>query len=120
LALARRAVNEWATRLAFSVVEKTKFVTAASELGRNVLVHGGGGDMRITHLERGGRTGLELVFEDQGPGIADVAKAMTDGFSTAGSMGLGLGGARRLVNEFELSSTPGGGTRVTVVQWKRR
>jgi serine/threonine-protein kinase RsbT len=113
-------VLEWATRLAFPVVDRTKFVTAASELGRNVLVHGRGGTMTIEELLRDGRIGLRLRFDDQGPGIADVERAMTDGFSTARSMGMGLGGARRLVNEFVLASTPGQGTTVTVIQWKRR
>jgi serine/threonine-protein kinase RsbT len=120
LNIARRVVQEWATRLAFSVVDRTKFVTAASELGRNALVHGKGGSMQITELERDGKTGLQLVFADQGPGIPDIDKAMRDGYSTANSMGLGLGGSRRLVNEFDLKSAPGKGTIVTVIQWKRR
>ena len=111
---------EWSTRLAFPVVDRTKFVTAASEIGRNVLVHGKGGTMTIEELRNNGRDGLQLVFHDQGPGIVDIAQAMTDGFSTARSMGLGLGGARRLVNEFTLASQPGEGTTVTVIQWKRR
>ncbi len=111
---------EWSTRLAFTVVDRTKFVTAASELGRNVLVHGKGGTMAIEELQENGRAGLRLVFQDQGPGIPDIAQALTDGFSTARSMGLGLGGAKRLVNEFTLSSVPGQGTTVTVIQWKRR
>ena len=118
--MARRAVSEWASSLAFSAVEKTKFVTAASELARNTLVHGKGGTMTITELHRDEKPGLQLIFQDQGPGIEDISRAMTDGFTTAGSMGLGLGGARRLVNEFELTSAPGGGTKVTVTQWKRR
>jgi serine/threonine-protein kinase RsbT len=113
-------VLEWATRLAFPVVDRTKFVTAASELGRNVLVHGQGGTMTINELVREGRSGLQLRFEDRGPGIADVEQAMADGFSTARSLGMGLGGARRLVNEFALTSQPGQGTTVTVIQWKRR
>ncbi|MBN9409477.1 MAG: anti-sigma regulatory factor [Burkholderiales bacterium] len=120
LTLARRTVQEWATRIGFSVVERTKFVTAASEIGRNALVHGKGGTMRIEEIARDGRQGLQLVFQDQGPGIADVQRAMTDGFSTANSMGLGLGGTKRLVNEFDISSTPGQGTRVVITQWKRR
>jgi serine/threonine-protein kinase RsbT len=120
LSIARRIVMEWATRLAFSVVDKTKFVTAASELGRNTLKHGMGGTMQITELLNDGRSGLRLVFEDTGPGIADIEQALQDGFTTAKSMGLGLGGTRRLVNEFDIVSTPGVGTKVTVVQWKRR
>lgn len=110
----------WATRLEFTEVARTKFVTAASELGRNALVHGGGGTMVIDELLREGRTALQLVFEDQGPGIPDIEAALTDGFSTAKSLGLGLGGARRLVNEFSLESQAGRGTKVTITQWKRR
>lgn len=111
---------EWSTRLEFSSLERTKLVTAASELGRNTLVHGMGGSMTISELESGLRTGLQLLFEDNGPGIADIAQAMTDGYSSAKSLGLGLGGARRLVNEFDIASVPGEGTRITVRQWKRR
>lgn len=118
--MARRAVLEWATRLAFGVVDRTKFVTAASELGRNTLVHGKGGSMLLSEIVENGRSGLRLVFTDSGPGIADIAQAMKDGFTTANSMGLGLGGAQRLVNEFDIVSAPGAGTQVTVTQWKRR
>jgi serine/threonine-protein kinase RsbT len=117
---ARRLVQEWATQLEFSSLEKTKLVTAASELGRNTLVHGKGGSMSISELRQDGRMGLQLLFEDNGPGIADIAQALTDGFSTARSLGLGLGGARRLVNEFDIASAPAQGTRITVRQWKRR
>jgi serine/threonine-protein kinase RsbT len=117
---ARRAVQEWATRLAFGTLERTKFVTAASEIARNTLVHGLGGHMTIREVEQEGRSGLQLVFEDQGPGIADISRALTDGFSTAKSMGLGLGGTRRLVNEFDIQSKPDEGTRVSIIQWKRR
>jgi serine/threonine-protein kinase RsbT len=120
LSLARRAVLEWATKLEFSLVDRTKFVTAASELGRNTWVHGKGGEMTMTQLERNGLTGLRLVFVDNGPGIESIGQALTDGFSSAGSMGKGLGGAKRLVNEFEISSELGRGTNVTVIQWKRR
>lgn len=116
---ARRLVQQWATRLDFSVLERTKLVTAASELGRNTLVHGQGGSMTITELAAQARIGIELHFEDSGPGIQDLDQALTDGFSTAKSMGHGLGGARRLVNEFEIQSQPGAGTRVTVRLWKR-
>jgi serine/threonine-protein kinase RsbT len=112
-------VSEWATRLAYSTLEKTKFVTAASELARNILVHGKGGTMTISEVVKAGREGLQLEFEDRGPGIADTEQAMTDGFTTAGSLGLGLGGARRLVNEFHIESSEGRGTKVTVTQWKR-
>ncbi len=111
---------EWATRLAYSTLERTKFVTAASELGRNTLVHGKGGVMTISEMAKAGRLGIELVFEDQGPGIEDTGRAMTDGFSTARSLGLGLGGAQRLVSEFEIESRAGQGTKVTVRQWKRQ
>jgi serine/threonine-protein kinase RsbT len=120
LGLARRLVSDWAADLAFTMVERTKLVTAASELGRNVLVHANGGTMHIEELARDGRSGLQLVFADDGPGIADIEQALTDGFSTARSMGVGLGGARRLVNEFTIQSRPGKGTTVTVIQWKRR
>jgi serine/threonine-protein kinase RsbT len=119
LSVARRAVLEWATNLGFNVLERTKFVTAASELARNTLVHGKGGTMTITQLEWDGRIGLRLVFADQGPGIADIERALTDGYSSAGSMGKGLGGARRLVNDFAIKSAPAEGTQVTVTQWKR-
>jgi serine/threonine-protein kinase RsbT len=111
---------EWAVRLDFGALVRTKFVTAASELGRNALVHGKGGSMTINEVLQDGREALQLVFEDHGPGIPDIQRAMKDGFSTANSMGLGLGGAQRLVNEFLLESAPGHGTKVTVTQWKRR
>ncbi|WP_442955547.1 anti-sigma regulatory factor [Paraburkholderia sp. MPAMCS5] len=107
-------------RLAFGTLERTKFVTAASELARNTLVHGKGGTLTISEVKEGGRSGLKLVFEDTGPGIPDIERALEDGFSTANSMGLGLGGARRLVNEFEITSAVGQGTRVSIIQWKRR
>lgn len=118
--IARRTVQEWASALGFSTLERTKLVTAASEIGRNTLVHGLGGRMTICELCNDGQTGLRLFFEDQGPGIADLDKALTDGFSTAKSLGLGLGGAKRLVNEFNIRSVPGQGTSVSMTQWKRR
>ncbi|WGS53309.1 anti-sigma regulatory factor [Paraburkholderia sp. D15] len=118
--LARKTVQDWATRLAFGTLERTKFVTAASELARNTLVHGKGGTLTISEVNQAGRAGLKLVFEDAGPGIPNIDRALEDGFSTAKSMGLGLGGARRLVNEFEITSTVGQGTRVSIIQWKRR
>ncbi|MEP6790561.1 MAG: anti-sigma regulatory factor [Ramlibacter sp.] len=120
LGKARRLVMAWATQLDFNSLERTKLVTAASELGRNALVHGKGGTMTIAQVQAGAKTGLQLEFTDGGPGIPDIAQAMTDGYSTAKSMGVGLGGARRLVSEFEINSRPGEGTRVTIKQWKRR
>ncbi len=115
---ARQAVRSWAVELGFSLVDQTKLVTAASELARNTVVYGGGGTVRMEVLEDGGRTGLRLAFEDRGPGIPDVERALSDGYTTGGGLGLGLGGARRLVNEFAIHSVPGEGTRITVVKWK--
>jgi serine/threonine-protein kinase RsbT len=115
---ARQAVRAWAVELAFSLVDQTKLVTAASELARNTVVYGGGGTLRMEVLEDGPRTGLRLVFEDAGPGIPDVERALKDGYTTGGGLGLGLGGAKRLVNEFAIQSAPGEGTRITVVKWK--
>jgi serine/threonine-protein kinase RsbT len=104
--------------MGFSLVDQTKIVTAASELARNTIQHGGGGRALIETLIDGSRRGVRLTFEDQGPGIADVALALRDGFSTAGGLGLGLSGARRLSNEFSIESTPGRGTRVMIARWK--
>jgi serine/threonine-protein kinase RsbT len=115
---ARQSVRAWAVELGFSLVDQTKLVTAASELARNTVVYGGGGTVRMEVLEDGARTGLRLAFEDQGPGIGDVERALEDGYTTGGGLGLGLGGARRLVNEFAIHSVPGEGTRITVVKWK--
>jgi serine/threonine-protein kinase RsbT len=114
----RRAVKTWSTELRFSTLDQTKMVTAASELSRNTLVYGGGGNAVLELLEDGGRRGLRLTFEDHGPGIADIELAMTDGFTTGRGMGLGLSGSKRLVNEFEIFSQPGEGTRVSVTRWK--
>ena len=114
----RQKVRAQAVALGFSLVDQTKIVTAASEIARNTLVHGGGGKMDVDTLKQGGRVGLRLVFCDHGPGIADVSRAMVDGFSTAGGLGLGLSGAKRLSNEFEVNSTPGQGTTVTLIRWK--
>ena len=110
-------MREVAIQLGFSLVDQTKVVTAASELARNALIHGGGGSMQL-HTLNGPRTGLRLTFEDKGPGIPDVQLALRDGFTTGSGLGLGLGGAKRLVNEFDISSTVGAGTRVTVTRWK--
>jgi serine/threonine-protein kinase RsbT len=118
VAAARRGVTEWAREIGLSILDRTKVVTAASELARNTVVYGRGGVMSLEIVRDGSRQGLRLTFEDQGPGIADVDRALEDGYSTGGGMGLGLPGARRLVNEFALTSTEGVGTRVTVVRWK--
>lgn len=114
----RQFVRKLAQQLGFSLVDQTKMVTAASELSRNVLVYGGGGDMQWRLRQDGMRAGLTLSFVDQGPGIPDIELAMRDGFTTGGSLGKGLPGSKRLVNEFELESTVGKGTRVTITRWK--
>jgi serine/threonine-protein kinase RsbT len=114
----RQAVRAEATALGFSLVDLTKLVTAASELARNALVHGGGGEVRIERIADNGRAGLRAVFADDGPGIANLEEALRDGFSSGSGLGLGLGGARRLVSSFEIDSAPGAGTRVTIVKWK--
>jgi len=111
-------VRAWMVDQGFSLVDQTKMVTAASELARNAVDHAGGGTVRMEALVDGGRSGIRLVFEDHGPGIPDMALAMQDGFSTVGGLGLGLGGAKRLVNEFAIHSQPGEGTRVAVTRWK--
>ena len=114
----RQAVRQRAVELGFNLIDQTKIVTAASELARNTVQYGGGGRLIIEGLEEGGRRGLRLTFEDQGPGIPDVELALRDGYTTGGGLGLGLGGARRLANEFYIQSRPGEGTRVTVVRWR--
>lgn len=116
--LVRQAVRAWAAELRFSLVDQTKLVTAASELARNALIYGGGGEAVLEALEDGGRTGVRVTFVDQGPGIADIPQAMQDGFTTGGGLGLGMGGARRLVNDFEIDSAPGRGTRITITRWR--
>jgi serine/threonine-protein kinase RsbT len=116
--LARQLVRRWATDLRFSLVDQTKLVTAASELARNALDHGKGGEMTIEVLNSGPKSGLRLTFEDHGPGIPDIQQALRDGFTTGGGMGLGLGGSKRLVNEFNIESEVGKGTRITVARWK--
>lgn len=118
IVLARQAVRAWAQELGFGLVDQTKLITAASELARNTLNYGGGGTVRFEALQDGARRGLRLVFEDEGPGIPDIQLALTDGYTTGGGMGLGLSGSKRLVNEFEISSRVGEGTRVTVTRWK--
>ena len=114
----RQAVRERAVSAGFSLVDQTKIVTAASELGRNTIQYGGGGKARIAVVANGSRKGLRLEFIDQGPGIADISQALTDGFTTGGGLGLGLSGAKRLSDEFDIQSAPGRGTHVTIVRWK--
>ncbi len=113
----RQQVRQRAIELGFSLVDQTKIVTAASELARNTIQHGGGGHARIEVINDGLRRGLRLTFEDQGPGIPDIALAMRDGYSSQGGLGLGLSGAKRLSNEFAISSN-GEGTRVVITRWK--
>jgi len=116
----RQQVRGAAAENGLSLVDQTKLVTAASELARNTLVHGGGGTARIEVVKSpNGRTGVKLYFTDEGPGIADVDLALTDGWTSGAGLGLGLSGARRLVDEFELNSKPGAGTSVVVVKWSR-
>jgi serine/threonine-protein kinase RsbT len=114
----RQVVRQWAVELGFSLVEQTKIVTASSELARNTVIYGGGGQVRLEAYNDGSRRGIRLIFEDQGPGIADTTMALKDGFTTGSGLGLGLGGARRLMDEFAITSAVGEGTRVTVAKWK--
>jgi len=116
--LVRQAVRKRSIALGFGLVDQTKVVTASSELARNTLDYGGGGTAHIELVENGTRTGLRVTFEDQGPGIADLDLALTDGYTTGNGMGLGLSGAKRLSNEFEIWSKPGEGTRVSILRWK--
>lgn len=115
---ARQMVRKWATEQAFPLVDQTKIVTAASELARNTVIYGKGGSMRLESLTDGLRKGLRLTFEDQGPGIADIQQALRDGFTSGNGLGLGLGGAKRLCNEFEIESAPGKGTKVKIARWR--
>jgi serine/threonine-protein kinase RsbT len=114
----RQAVRQRAVELGFNLVDQTKIVTAASELARNTVQYGGGGIVRIETVEEADRRGLRLTFEDRGPGIPDIALAMRDGYTTSGGLGLGLSGARRLSNDFDIQSRPGEGTRVIIVRWR--
>lgn len=114
----RQRVREVAVRLGFSLVDQTKIVTAASELARNTLEHGRGGRVRIEEVANGIRRGVQLTFEDQGPGIPDIAQALKDGYTTGGGLGLGLGGAKRLMNDLEIESAVGRGTTVRATRWK--
>ncbi|HET7111766.1 MAG TPA: anti-sigma regulatory factor [Gemmatimonadales bacterium] len=114
----RQLVRARAIEMGFGLVEQTKIVTAASELARNTVDHGGGGNARIEILEQGTRKGLRMIFEDQGTGIPDIELALRDGYSTGSGLGLGLGGTRRLMGEFDIQSKPGEGTRVSAVRWR--
>jgi serine/threonine-protein kinase RsbT len=115
--LARQMARKLATECGMRLIDLTKLVTAVSELARNTMVYGGGGDMDWQILDDNARTGLRLTFRDEGPGIADVKLAMTDGWTSGNGLGLGLTGAKRLVEEFELETAPGKGTRVTITRW---
>jgi serine/threonine-protein kinase RsbT len=116
---ARQIVRSRAMDLGFTLVEQTKIVTAASELARNTVIYGGGGEMRIERLYQGAkRIGLRLTFEDRGPGIPDIELALRDGYTSGNGLGLGLNGARKLSHEFDIQSKPGEGTRVTITRWK--
>ena len=115
--LARQLARKLAQECGMRLIDLTKFVTAVSELARNTMVYGGGGDMDWQILEEGTRTGLRMIFRDEGPGIPDLKLAMTDGWTSGGGLGLGLTGAKRLVEEFELETEPGKGTRITITRW---
>jgi serine/threonine-protein kinase RsbT len=116
---ARQVVRSRAMELGFSLVEQTKIVTAASELARNTVIYGGGGEMRVEHVYEGPRRrGLRLTFEDKGPGIPDIELALRDGYTSGNGLGLGLNGARKLSHEFDIWTRPGEGTRVTITRWK--
>jgi len=114
----RQSVREWAVSIGFNLIDQTKMVTAASELARNTLDYGGGGIMTLQILDDGIRKGIKLIFQDKGPGIPDIELALKDGYTSGEGMGLGLGGSKRLVNEFYIESKVGGGTTVAVVKWK--
>lgn len=116
--LVRQAVRRWVLALGLGLVDQTKTITAASELARNTLIYGGGGVARLEFCTAGAKRALRVTFEDEGPGIADLELALRDGYTTGNGLGLGLGGARRLVNEFRIESRVGAGTRVTITKWK--
>jgi serine/threonine-protein kinase RsbT len=118
LVAVRQTARSWSAELGFGLVDQTKIVTAASELARNTLDYGNGGEVRFEALTDGLKKGLRLTFEDKGPGIPDIARALTDGFTTGNGMGLGLGGAKRLSHEFEIHSKVGEGTRVSIARWR--
>ena len=114
----RQQVREQLLAQGFSLIDQTKMVTAASELARNTLRYGGGGEAHLVHVNNGMRRGLQLVFTDDGPGIDDIPRALTDGYTSGGGMGLGLSGAKRLADEFHITSAPGAGTTVSITKWK--
>lgn len=114
----RQSTRSLAVEIGLTIVDQTKIVTAASELARNTVIHGGGGKARLEVVKEGPKQGVRLIFEDKGPGIADVERAMQDGYTTGVGLGLGLGGSKRLCNEFAIESQPGAGTRVTITRWK--
>jgi serine/threonine-protein kinase RsbT len=114
----RQTVRAWAIEVSLSLVDQTKLVTAASELGRNTRIYGGGGDVTLEIIDNGDRRGVRLTFADKGPGIADVELALKDGYTSGGGLGLGLGGAKRLSNEFQIVTAPGEGTSVIITRWK--
>lgn len=114
----RQRVRIWTTEMKFSLVEQTKIVTAASELARNTLEHGRGGEVQIALMINGARQGIQMTFTDQGPGISDVKLALSDGYTSGNGMGLGLGGSKRLMNEFEIETEPGHGTKISCIRWK--
>jgi serine/threonine-protein kinase RsbT len=118
IVMSRQTVRKLTQQLGFSLVDQTKMITAASELSRNTVVYGGGGEMRWEIVTQGVRTGLRLAFEDKGPGIPDIELALTDGWTSGSGMGVGLSGSKRLVNDFELRTVVGEGTCVTITRWK--
>ena len=118
IVMSRQQVRKLTQALKFSLVDQTKMITAASELSRNTVVYGGGGEMRWQVVTQGVKTGLKLEFEDHGPGIPDLDLALTDGWTSGGGLGMGLSGSRRLVNEFDIRTAVGVGTCVTIVRWK--
>jgi len=118
IVMSRQTVRKLTQQIGFSLVDQTKMVTAASELSRNTVVYGGGGEMRWALVTNGAKTGLRLAFEDQGPGIPDLTLALTDGWTSGKGMGVGLSGSKRLVNEFDIRTAVGEGTCVTITRWK--
>ena len=114
----RQAVRTEAVAVGLSLVDQTKIITAASEIARNTIDYGGGGDAKVELVQFNGRKGVRVVFSDKGPGIPDLARALTDGYTTGGGLGLGLSGAKRLCNEFDINTKPGEGTVITLIRWK--